>query len=333
MTAQPFPDLIGAHIGLGGLVPTNGCHGWRVGEAGVQTMAGLADGSVTFVAFLDRTIAIVAPAPGAVAIYPVPRLTGGAPQGLYVDLDGTLIDSEPLWISIIEQTLAQTSGRPGFRFPHSARVHVSGRSVGAHLEWAIKEFAPDISIATAQMTHARLAREALTAVISDGDRADVPTLMPGFRTFMDAVKASGLPVALVTSGVEAKMWPTLAVALRRAGFPDPQGVFPTILCGGTSAADAPIGSLSDLPMKPHPWLYAEARAIGLKLPSTAPGIAVEDSAAGAIAARIAGLSVIGLASGNISDLGASCLCVEMVANLDEAAQAIQRLTTTPVTPV
>uniref|UniRef100_UPI002FDE1E25 HAD family hydrolase n=1 Tax=Rubrimonas sp. TaxID=2036015 RepID=UPI002FDE1E25 len=263
MKRVDFPDLGALDVGSGGLVARDACLGWRVGEDGVRAIAALADDSVAFIAFGSRTLAVVAPGAGPVAIYPVPPLCRGRLTAVCLDLDGTLIDSEPLWIAVIERTIGEVTGIAGFRFAEGERRYVSGRSVGAHLAWALSAHAPGIGLDAARAVHARFTREALAQLASGGLAGDAPRLLPGFEALMATIRAHGLPVALVTSGVEAKMWPTLIAALGAAGLGAPSEQFDAILCGGASAADAPIGSLSDLPMKPHPWLYAEALSIGL----------------------------------------------------------------------
>jgi beta-phosphoglucomutase-like phosphatase (HAD superfamily) len=324
MSGVIFPDLGSVVVGPGGLSPREVCLDWRRGAAGVGTIAALADDSMTFIALETRTLAVVRPGPGPVAIYPVPPRRAARPAALCLDLDGTIVDSEPLWIAVIEQVVGALTGRAGFRFDLDERRHVSGRSVGAHLAWALAAHAPGVSLEAARALHARFAREALDRLSVGGRNASVPRVMPGFTSLRAAARDCGLPVALVTSGVETKMWPTLVAAFRAAGLGDPAGHFDAILCGGVMAGEGRIGSLSDMPMKPHPWLYAEALIIGLGLPETAAAVVIEDSAAGVVAARLAGLDVIGLDSGNIRQLGAASLCSTVVEDLTTAGAVVRK---------
>ena len=68
--------------------------------------------------------------------------------------------------------------------------------------------------------------------------------------------------------------------------------------------------LGELSPKPHPWLYAEICRVGLGIPfeDRHQIVGIEDSGAGVSSIRLAGISCIGYASGNIIESGAKATC-------------------------
>jgi len=77
-----------------------------------------------------------------------------------------------------------------------------------------------------------------------------------------------------------------------------------------------VGTLGELEPKPHPWLYAKTARVGLGFSKEEQCvIAMEDSSAGVVSARIAGFPYIGIAGGNIRQSGVECLCDGIYTNL------------------
>ena len=81
--------------------------------------------------------------------------------------------------------------------------------------------------------------------------------------------------------------------------------------------------MGELEAKPHPWLYAETGRVGLGFGyDEGSVIAMEDSSAGVVAARLAGFPCIGMEGGNIRKSGVACLCSDMCGDLQDALPLI-----------
>jgi beta-phosphoglucomutase-like phosphatase (HAD superfamily) len=135
-----------------------------------------------------------------------------------------------------------------------------------------------------------------------------------------ALKARGIKVALVTSGLYEKAYPEIVAAFRVMGLGDPAAFYDTIITAGFQVAPGSPGTLGELSSKPHPWLYAEAARVGLGIPfeERASVVGIEDSAAGVCAVRLAGFAPIGVAGGNIEAGGARAFCHAYCGDLSEA---------------
>jgi HAD superfamily hydrolase (TIGR01509 family) len=183
-------------------------------------------------------------------------------QAVTFDMDGLLVDSEPLWF----EAEAAIMARMGSPWGPADQEHLIGGSLAR---------------STAYM-HARAVQPAPPEVIgrwlvqgmADLVRARGVTVMPGALELLAEVAAAGLPHALVTSAEPDIMTAAL----------DSIGVrFPVTVC----AADVVRG-------KPDPEPYLRAAA----LLGVAPGrsVALEDSPTGITSAHAAGYTVIAVPS-------------------------------------
>lgn len=189
---------------------------------------------------------------------PAPTSTAQtAPAAVLWDMDGTLLDSEPLW-DIAMEDLAL---RHGIVMSPALRESTLGNS----LPNAITRVHDAADIAQADRDLAADSRWMLdrVAVLF---RADLPW-RPGARDALDLVAAAGLPMVLVTNTVRE----LVEVAVETLG---PERFTHTV-CGD----EVPEG-------KPAPDLYRKAAGLlGLR---TDQCLAVEDSPTGTIAATAAG---------------------------------------------
>ncbi|MCB9523473.1 MAG: hexitol phosphatase HxpB [Myxococcales bacterium] len=176
-------------------------------------------------------------------------------HGVLFDLDGLLIDSEPLWrraevrvfgalgVALTEADCAQTMG---LRLDDVVAFWRARQPWAGPADEAVAEAIVDEMLAL-------VAREA------------VP--MPGALEAVDVARAAGLPVAVATSAPR-RLVPACLRALD----------LHTRVAFWHSAQDEPLG-------KPHPAVYLTAAA-RLGVPATAC-LAVEDSLTGLVAAKAA----------------------------------------------
>jgi HAD superfamily hydrolase (TIGR01509 family) len=180
------------------------------------------------------------------------------------DLDGTLVDSEPLWL-LSTEALAEWLG---------------GRITSATLMATVGASVPEtVSLVFAGLGRARDAgaeAQAVKWLIADvAERfATGLTWRPGARELLAQLRAAGVPCALVTSMPRA----TVDRVLTWMG--DDADTFAVIVCG-----DDP-----GLTPKPSPMPYTRAlEALGV---ARGGALVVEDSMTGCTAGRAAGCSVL-----------------------------------------
>ena len=126
---------------------------------------------------------------------------------------------------------------------------------------------------------------------------------PGLKKFLLELKERNIKIALVTSGLYEKAWPVIVSVFRNLNMGNPEDFYDTIITGGNIVKKGKTGNLSELPLKPHPWLYAEAARIGLGMTGPQSIVGIEDSSAGVLSVALAGFIPIGIASGNIEKAG------------------------------
>jgi beta-phosphoglucomutase len=94
---------------------------------------------------------------------------------------------------------------------------------------------------------------------------------------------------------------------------DPHDTYAAIVCGGQAIGPGRMGTLGELAAKPHPWLYSEAaHALGLLHKDLNSCLGIEDTPAGAIAVRLAGLPLVAATGGAIRRSGLAALALTEV---------------------
>ena len=188
-------------------------------------------------------------------------MTDGLAAVLF-DMDGLLVDTEPLWF----ETEIEVMGRLGAPWTREDQKQLLGGSMPRTVSYLLgKATRPAPPEAVAQwMTDGMLERAAAGRV----------TVMPGARELLAEVAASGLPYALVTSSER----PLAETVLASAGFR-----FPVTVTGD----DVPV-------TKPDPAPYL----LAAKLLDVDPArcVALEDSPNGASSATAAGCRVVAVPS-------------------------------------
>ncbi|TDC83445.1 HAD family phosphatase [Micromonospora sp. KC606] len=175
------------------------------------------------------------------------------------DMDGTLVDSEKLWDVALRELAAEYGGE----LSADARRAIIGTSMAEamrilHEDLGQPEREPQASAAWIDARILELFRTGLR-------------WRPGALTLLRAVRAAGIPTALVTSSGRA----LVEIALDTLG----RDSFDAVVCG--DEVDA---------AKPHPEPYLTAARL-LDVP-IARCVAIEDSPAGVASALAAGAAVL-----------------------------------------
>ncbi len=181
----------------------------------------------------------------------------GTYDAVLLDMDGTLVDTESLWVQAVVEVATGLGAAP------LDEARLIGGTVASIV--AVVGAALDGRVAAAE----------LTVLIDEGVKRKVAQagilLRPGARALLDGLIAAGMPCALVTSSGRSDTELILDV-LGRDAF------------AYTVTAD-------DVPRhKPDPLPYATAAALLGAEPSRC--VAVEDSLAGLAAAEAAGCATI-----------------------------------------
>jgi HAD superfamily hydrolase (TIGR01509 family) len=183
-------------------------------------------------------------------------------QAVLFDMDGLLVDSEPLWLEVETAIMA----RLGSPWGPADQAHLIGGSLPKSTDYMQRKAARPV------------AREVLAEWLTQGMAALIRErglrLMPGAARLLAGIEAAGIPFALVTSAEREIMAATL----------DSIGVrFPATVCAADVTRKKP---------DPEPYLRAAA------LLGAEPGrcVALEDSPPGLAAAHAAGCAVIAVPS-------------------------------------
>jgi len=311
-----------------GLVSLDKCSDgqFESGKDGVEAVFSTADKKVEFISFGKNTLAYVKSSIGYPAYYPLHQAKITKPiKAVMMDLDGTSVKSEEFWIWIIEMTIASLLDKPAFQFEEDDLPFVSGHSVSEHLLYCIEKYCPDRSLELGRKLYFAHTDRELRKISEGKGRMNAFTPVDGLREFLKELKANKIKVGLVTSGLYEKAWPEILSAFHTIGMGSPEEFYDAIITAGYPLRDGKAGTLGELSPKPHPWLYAEMAAVGLKIPFEERNsvIGIEDSAAGVCAIRLAGFSAIGLAGGNIVSGGTLGLCDHYCATLEDVWNVIK----------
>ena len=254
---------------------------------------------------------------GYPAYYPMraPRFAPPA-KAVLMDLDGTSVHSEWFWMWIIERSVAQLRNEPSFRLEPEDEPFVSGHSVSEHLRYCLDKYAPDHTLEEARAAYFSVTRHEMAEIMAGRGRDGAFTPAPHLKEFLTELKRAGVKIGLVTSGLTEKAMPEIVSAFRTLGMGDPCAFYDAIISAGTALGPGGVGTMGELEAKPHPWLYAETGRVGLGFGyDEGCVIAMEDSSAGVVAARLAGFPCIGMEGGNIRKSGVACLCSGMYTDL------------------
>jgi HAD superfamily hydrolase (TIGR01509 family) len=178
------------------------------------------------------------------------------------DMDGLLIDSEPLWLEAETAVMA----RLGASWSENDQAQLLGGSLERSVRYLLSK--------AARPAPPELIGEWLMSGILERVRHGGVPVQPGARELLAAVRRAGLPHALVTSSERSFMDAVLASTGMR---------FDVLVCAQDVTATKP---------DPEPYLLAA------KLVDVDPGdcFALEDSANGVASAQAAGCRVFAVPS-------------------------------------
>ncbi|MCF6469900.1 HAD family phosphatase [Nonomuraea sp. MG754425] len=183
-------------------------------------------------------------------------------QAVFFDMDGLLVDSERVWLEIETGVMA----RLGAEWTPAHQAHLVGGSMERTVDYMLAVSRADVPPATV--------RDWMTAGMVSRLAAGVRVL-PGAAELLDALRAEGVPVALVTSSLKE-----IADAVL--------GSF------GRDRFDAVVTADDVTRTKPDPEPYlTAARLLGVE---PVRCVVLEDSPNGVAAATAAGCAVVAVPS-------------------------------------
>jgi HAD superfamily hydrolase (TIGR01509 family) len=203
--------------------------------------------------------------PGVASQPGVTGAPGAAPGGLQAvlfDMDGLLVDTEPLWFEVESQVMARLGGA----WTPADQQALIGGSLARSVAYLLARASRPVSQET-------VAGWMVGGMVDLLTTRPVPVL-PGARRLVAEVAAAGLPHALVTSSERVVMEAVLAQLTI---------AFPVTVCGEDVAATKP---------SPEPYLLAAAR-LGADPRRCA---AIEDSPNGVASAEAAGCLTVAVPS-------------------------------------
>jgi beta-phosphoglucomutase-like phosphatase (HAD superfamily) len=299
---------------------------FAVGKNGVISILATGDRKVEFIFFREHVLAYVSSAMGYPAYYPVQPIKIEKPiRAVLMDLDGTSVRSESFWIWIIQLSIASLLGNPKFELEEVDLPYVSGHSVSEHLEYCVRKYCPDKTVEEARKYYFQHTHFQMHEIMEGRGKADAFTPSPGLKDFLLELKARGIKIGLVTSGLYEKAWPEILSAFRTMGMGDPKDFYDAIITAGFPLRKGEVGTLGELSPKPHPWLYSEVCRVGLGIPAEQRGhvVGIEDSGAGVCSIRLAGFAVIGFGGGNIIESGTQGLCEHYCETFEDVLKVIK----------
>jgi beta-phosphoglucomutase-like phosphatase (HAD superfamily) len=233
-----------------------------------------------------------------------------------MDLDGTSIMSEEFWIYIIERTTAECLNNPHFKLAKEDFPFVCGFTTVEHLEYTKGKYKYPQDINYALEVYHKITKLELNEIMEGRGNIEVFKPRPGLKEFLFTLKENGIKIGLATSGLIYKAVPEIVSAFKTLNMGDPLEFYDAIITGGTQKNIKQWGTLGELSVKPLPWIYREL-ALGLNVENLEDAIVIEDSSAGVLSGRLAGMNVIGFNDGNLIASGLDDQCITMVDTFDD----------------
>jgi beta-phosphoglucomutase-like phosphatase (HAD superfamily) len=322
-----FPNLGDTleELGLTGLESTSDGR-FRLGGGGVESLGATGDGKAEFIGFGDHTLALVNSSLGYPAYYPVESIVEEEPlEAVLMDLDGTTVHSEEFWIWIIERSTASLLGDSKFELEAADLPYVSGHSVSEHLQYCVDKYCPGKTVEEARRYYFEHTHREMGLILEGKGREGAFRPSPGIKDFLLELKELGMKIGLVTSGLYEKAYPEILDAFRTMGMGDPREFYDAIITAGFALRKGEPGTLGELSPKPHPWLYAETFRVGLGMHHDQRNrvIGIEDSGAGIVSIRLAGMQPWGISGGNIAPSGTRGLCSHYFNDFDTLLSEIR----------
>jgi HAD superfamily hydrolase (TIGR01509 family) len=207
------------------------------------------------------------------------------------DMDGLLVNTEPIWLEVEHQTLAALGGT----WSQADQRAIMGASM-AHATAYIR------TISGTDRTDDEVGELLIGTMLERLAGAEIP-IQPGAADLLAEVAASGVPFALVSASVRPIVDLVLAF-LGRAGLP----VFPVSVAGDEVARSKP---------DPLPYLHA-ADLLGVDITRA---VVLEDSLNGVRAAWSAGATVVAVPHAVPVEAGERIVVRQSLVGLDMAGLA------------
>jgi sugar-phosphatase len=181
-------------------------------------------------------------------------------KAVIFDMDGLLIDTEPIW----RRAEIEEFGRVGLRLTEEQAIQTMGVRVSEVVELRYRQH-PWNGPSREEVTR-RIEEAVIRHIVEDGEA------QAGVYSALQTARDAGLPVAIASSS-SLEM---IEAVVRRLGI----GEYVDLVC---SAVDEPAG-------KPHPAVYlTTARRLGAPPEAC---LALEDSPNGVLSAKAAGMRCI-----------------------------------------
>ncbi len=217
-------------------------------------------------------------------------------QAIILDMDGVLVDTEPIHMQAFVDFLAAYD------------IHVAEETLWSFIGHSVQENMRELKaryevLSEIPVARAAEERDALYLRLLEGSNLG---LHSGVADLIDYALNNGLALGLATSS-DKSHWQTVARVIKRNEGIDLHRIFEAVSCGDEVEK-----------RKPHPGLYLRACA-GLGLQPSARIMAVEDSPAGIESANAAGLSSVALLTPYVSDerMSAADMTVRAIAEITE----------------
>ncbi len=207
------------------------------------------------------------------------------------DMDGTLVDSEKLW----DVALYETAEWLGGKLSEEQRMTLVGSNMDDTASYLLEVVGREVTPETVASTGDEIRRR--TAGLFD----DELPWRPGARELLSAMRAAGVPMALVTSTERS----LTELALNTIG----REFFDVSVCGDE------VEGLN----KPHPRPYLKAAELLGVAPERC--VAVEDSPPGTASAAAAGCAVLVIPNDVDVEPGERRVFRDSLAGMDVAALA------------
>ncbi len=223
-------------------------------------------------------------------------------QAVMFDMDGLLVDTEPLWFEVETEIMARLGGT----WSHADQAKLVGGSLGTSVAYMCAKVAP-VPPARPGGRHQSAAEAGewppdeaavsqwmvggmVTRIASRG-----ATLMPGAAELLADLAAAGVPRALVTSSQRPVMDAVLAQLAQSSAGQGPgadQSVSGPLAGGGQASGlfDVTVCAADLTQAKPHPAPYLLAARLLDADPARC--VVLEDAPSGVAAAEAAGCLVV-----------------------------------------
>ena len=104
-----------------------------------------------------------------------------------------------MWI--IEKTVQRLMEKESFRLEDEDEPFVSGHSVSEHLQHCINKYCPDKNVETARAYYYEIVENEMQKIMEGRGKKGAFVPAPGLKDFLTEVKANGIQIGLVTSGL------------------------------------------------------------------------------------------------------------------------------------